>query len=110
MRKNSKGVVKMTSPRDQASKVTLTPKRWSNADIRNGNATPPADFPAQIVPYAIPLREINHSSKYSVVGENSSPDPMAQRTPWETIKCQICVAKLENMSDAAVTKRPRGPE
>jgi hypothetical protein len=109
LRKNSKGAVKMTSPRDQASNATLTSKRWSSADIRNGSATPPADFPAQIVPYAITLREINHPSKYSVVGENSSPDPMAQRMPWETIRCQICVAKLERMSDAAVMKSPRGP-
>lgn len=50
LRKKRRGAVKITRVIDQASRVTRAPIRESIADMRNGHATPAADFPAQIVP------------------------------------------------------------
>jgi hypothetical protein len=61
------------------------------------------------MPYARPFRFTNHSSKYSVVGVNSRPEPRAQITPCVVINCHTLVAKLDARKPANVMKRPMGP-
>lgn len=94
---------------DHAMRVTLAPSFESRDDMMNGKIAPPTDFPAQMVPYAIPLRAMNHSSRYRVVGENSKPDPIAHITPWDAINCQSWVANDDKMRETMVRNKPSGP-
>ncbi len=75
-----------------------------------GTTTPATPLPAHIVPYAMPFREMNHSSRYNVVGLNRSPLPMAQSTPCGAMSCHTCMAKEDRIRLPTVSARPMGPQ
>lgn len=87
-------------------RVVLAPNFTKHTFATNGNATPDILFAAHIVPYASPFRCTNHWSRYSVVGVNSSPFPIAHRTPCVAIRCQTSMENEESRDPATVRTRP----
>jgi hypothetical protein len=90
----------------QALNVVLTPNFSGHTLATNGSATPDTLFAAHMIPYASPFRCANHWSRYSVVGLNTSPLPMAQSTPCVAIRCQTYTENDESSDPATVRTRP----